>query len=85
MNWLWLNIPFATLIFLAMTLIPLWLVIRHPDTGAGAAGLARRAAGRAAVPVPVRAVHFAASDAWPHDARNYRAARQLELAGDSRR
>jgi hypothetical protein len=31
MNWLWLNIPLAALIFLAVTGIPLWLVIRHPD------------------------------------------------------
>jgi hypothetical protein len=54
MNWFWLNIPFATLIFLAMTLIPLWLVIRHPDTSPHAPGSARRAARQtAAVPVPV--------------------------------
>ncbi len=32
MSWLWLNIPLAALIFFAITGIPLWLVIRHPDT-----------------------------------------------------
>jgi hypothetical protein len=31
--WFWLNVPPAALIFLAMTLIPLWLVIKRPDTG----------------------------------------------------
>jgi hypothetical protein len=33
---LWLNFPLAALIFLAVTAIPLWLVIRHPDTGPAA-------------------------------------------------
>jgi hypothetical protein len=32
MNWLWLNISLAALIFLAVTGTPLWLVIKHPDT-----------------------------------------------------
>jgi hypothetical protein len=41
MSWFWLNIPLAGLIFLAMTLIPLWLVITHPEAGRpGAAGVA---------------------------------------------
>ena len=31
--WFWLNIPIAAVIFAAMVGIPLWLVIRHPDTG----------------------------------------------------
>jgi hypothetical protein len=30
-NWLWLNIPLEAVFFLAMTGIPLWMVIRHPD------------------------------------------------------
>jgi hypothetical protein len=34
-TWFWLNIPFAVLFFLAWTLIPLWMVFRHPDTGPG--------------------------------------------------
>ena len=33
MFWFWLNIPLGTLFFLAWVLIPLWLVIKHPDTG----------------------------------------------------
>jgi hypothetical protein len=31
--YLWLNVPIAMLIFLAMSLIPLWMVVKHPDTG----------------------------------------------------
>jgi hypothetical protein len=37
MTWFWLNIPPAVLFFLAWTLIPLWMVVRHPDTGPGIA------------------------------------------------
>jgi hypothetical protein len=32
-TYLWLNVPIAAVIFLAMSLIPLWMVIKHPDTG----------------------------------------------------
>ena len=32
MNWLWLNIPLGSLIFLAVAGIPMWLVLKHPDT-----------------------------------------------------
>jgi hypothetical protein len=32
-NWLWINIPLMAVFFLAMTGIPLWLVVRHPDRG----------------------------------------------------
>lgn len=35
MTWFWLNIPLAALFFLAWTLIPLWMVVKHPDTGPG--------------------------------------------------
>ena len=35
MTWFWLNIPLAVLFFLAWTLIPLWMVLRHPDAGPG--------------------------------------------------
>jgi hypothetical protein len=75
MSWFWLNIPLAALIFLAMTLIPLWLVIKHPDTGPETP----------AAPVPAQAAHSAVAAASPAAARNGRAARQLELAGDSPR
>ncbi|HXW43221.1 MAG TPA: hypothetical protein VEL03_00430 [Streptosporangiaceae bacterium] len=37
MNWLWLNIPLDAIFFLAVTGIPLWLVLRHPDVGPAAA------------------------------------------------
>lgn len=36
MVWFWLNIPLATVFFLAWTLIPLWLVIKRRDTWASA-------------------------------------------------
>jgi hypothetical protein len=47
MAWFWLNIPLAALIFGAVCGIPVWLVIRHPDTaplpigGTGTVPLAR--------------------------------------------
>lgn len=31
MNWLWLNVPFDVVFFLAMAGVSLWVVIRHPD------------------------------------------------------
>jgi hypothetical protein len=31
-SWFWLNIPLATVFFLAICGIPVWLVLRHPDT-----------------------------------------------------
>jgi hypothetical protein len=33
MNWLWMNIPLMAVFFAAWTGIPLWLSLRHPDTG----------------------------------------------------
>jgi hypothetical protein len=33
MNWFWMNVPLMVLFFAAMTGIPLWLSLRHPDTG----------------------------------------------------
>jgi hypothetical protein len=32
MDWFWLNIPLAAVIFAVVTGIPLWLVFKHPDT-----------------------------------------------------
>lgn len=32
-TWFWLNIPAGAVLFAAMVGIPLWLVIKHPDTG----------------------------------------------------
>jgi len=37
MVWLWLNIGICAPIFLAITGIPLWMVIRHPDRGPASA------------------------------------------------
>lgn len=81
MNWLWLNISLATPIFLAVTLIPLWLVIKHPDTGPPAPAAARRSDGRAAA---VLAVRPAAPAAGPQAARHHQYGRQLQLASQSR-
>ena len=33
MNWILLNIPLGVAFFLAITGIPLWMVIKHPDRG----------------------------------------------------
>ena len=51
MNWIWLNMPLGALIFLAIAGIPLWMVIRHPDTGPDAR--AARGAARTPARVPV--------------------------------
>jgi hypothetical protein len=29
--WFWLNVPAAALLYLAMTCIPLWMVLTRPD------------------------------------------------------
>ncbi|MGO9163538.1 MAG: hypothetical protein ACLP7J_23100 [Streptosporangiaceae bacterium] len=61
MSWFWMNISLGAVFFLAMTLIPLWMVIRHPDARSrGAAGLADIEARRAEVR-PVRAPAAAAA------------------------
>ena len=48
MSWLWLNIPLAAVFFLATTMIPLWLVIKHPDGRPDTAVRGPRAADRTA-------------------------------------
>ncbi len=63
MNWVWLNIPLGTAIFAAMVGIPLWLVIKRPDTGPGAAAANQMARARAAAAPP--AAGSAASRAEP--------------------
>jgi hypothetical protein len=55
MNWIWLNMPLGALIFLAVAGIPLWMVIRHPDTGPDAQAARRAAQTPARVPVYVAA------------------------------
>jgi hypothetical protein len=65
MNWFWLNIPLATMFFLAWTLIPLWMVIKYPDQGPPVPGPDRRAAGRtAAAADPGQAPYSPATAAW---------------------
>jgi len=67
MNWLWLNIALGAVFFLAITGIPLWMVIRHPDyrpASADAAGAGAKAragtvtvavmTGRPIVPADIR-------------------------------
>jgi hypothetical protein len=34
--WLYVNLPIAAVFFLAYSLIPLWMVIKYPDTGSTA-------------------------------------------------
>jgi hypothetical protein len=33
MHWFWMNVPLAVMIFVIWTGVPLWLVLKHPDTG----------------------------------------------------
>jgi hypothetical protein len=33
MNWFWANVPLMVMFFAAIAGIPLWLSLRHPDTG----------------------------------------------------
>jgi hypothetical protein len=32
-TWFWLNVPLGTVIFSAVVGLPLWMVIKRPDTG----------------------------------------------------
>lgn len=41
-TWFWLNIPICAVIFSAMVGIPLWMVIKRPDTGYEAAEVKAR-------------------------------------------
>jgi hypothetical protein len=46
MTWFWLNISLGALFFLAISGIPFWMVIRHPDDRPASA-TGRSATGRA--------------------------------------
>jgi hypothetical protein len=35
MYWFWLNVPLAAVFFAIWTGVPLWLVLKYPDTGPG--------------------------------------------------
>jgi hypothetical protein len=45
-TWLWLNIPLCAVIFSAVVGIPLWMVIKRPDTGQDVAESKARIASR---------------------------------------
>ena len=55
MSWFWLNIPLATLFFLAWTLIPLWLVLKHPEPGPRALTGAQPQSAEGSSPASLRA------------------------------
>jgi hypothetical protein len=61
MYWFWLNIPLATVFFLAMTLIPLWLVIKHPDSHPDALAQDQRPAERGLPASPLGAWDYGTS------------------------
>jgi hypothetical protein len=68
MSWFWLNIPLATLFFLAWTLIPLWLVFKHPEPGPRALTGVQAPAGKGSSPTSLRADHAqvdVSESAWP--------------------
>jgi hypothetical protein len=52
MTWFWMNVPLASLFFLAWTLVPLWLVFKHPDTGPGIPAGQEHSTGRAMEAMP---------------------------------
>jgi hypothetical protein len=41
-TWFWLNIPLCAVIFSAIVGVPLWMVIKRPDTGHEAAAAKSR-------------------------------------------
>lgn len=41
MTWFWMNIPLAAAFFAAWTAIPLWLVLKHPETSTSSLAQAR--------------------------------------------
>jgi hypothetical protein len=60
-SWFWLNIPLAALFFLAICGIPVWLVLRRPDTAPDYSEFAERLVDPAGV--PLAAASPSASDA----------------------
>jgi hypothetical protein len=56
---LWLNIPLMVLIFAAMCGIPLWMVIKRPDTGRDIKETVRRAEA-----IPLHAVSRHEAERW---------------------
>jgi hypothetical protein len=67
MSWFWLNMPLGAVFFLAGVGIPLWMVLRHPDSRPSAAqsAAAQFAAWQVAAPQAVAAYADRLSDATP--------------------
>ena len=84
MAWFWLNVPLGALIFLAVAGIPMWLVIKRPDTGPGSAA-ERRAAYRRSPRTAFAASGYAPAGPQRGRTRARRASREQsgrnELAG----
>jgi len=59
-TWFWLNIPIGAVLFVAVVGIPLWLVIKHPDTGKEI----EEAAARRRAAVPPHAASMAEAVRW---------------------
>jgi len=58
MLWFWLSIPLAAVFFGAWYLIPMWMVLTHPDWGPQpAAGHSAQTAGPEPVAAPDRPEH----------------------------
>jgi hypothetical protein len=58
-SWFWLNIPLCAVIFSAVAGIPLWMVIKHPDTGDEVRATAARVRS-----MPLHAVSMTETDRW---------------------
>jgi hypothetical protein len=56
MTWFWLNIPLGAVFFLAISAIPFWMVIRHPDDRPASTDAAGTSAAASAGPVMAAAV-----------------------------
>jgi hypothetical protein len=65
--WFWLNIPLGAVIFLAIVGIPLWLVIKHPDTGEEIAEAAARHRARRQAAIPIHVASMDEAVRW-HEA-----------------
>jgi hypothetical protein len=62
-TYLWLNVPLMALIFAAMCGIPLWMVIKRPDTGREIREVVRRAEA-----IPLHAVSRHEAERWRESA-----------------
>ena len=65
MSWFWLNVPAAAVIFSAMSGIPLYMVLRHPNWGPERADSDERPVVKTAVVAQPAAVTQLAGDVLP--------------------